>query len=77
MSNIISNIQIFNPLPLSKVFAPSKIIANKMAYTFNLPLLSEFMQVNGGNKTGLNELLADMLYNESTNIFIKYLKLFF
>ncbi len=29
-----------------------------MAYTFNLSLLSEFMQVNGRNKTGLNELLA-------------------
>jgi hypothetical protein len=35
---------------------------------FNLLLLSEFMDVEGGNKGGLNELLTAMLHNENKDI---------
>ena len=39
-----------------------------MQYTFNLTLLIEFMQANGGNNGGLNELLTAMLHNENKYI---------
>jgi hypothetical protein len=41
---------------------------------FNLLLLSEFMDVNGGNKGGLNELLTAMLHNENKDITYHELK---
>jgi hypothetical protein len=60
----ISNLQTFTAL---EVFAPSKIMLFH-CNTFNLSLLSEFMQVNGGSKGGLNELLTAMLHNENKDI---------
>ena len=50
------------------LFALSRIMLFHLQYTFNLTLLIEFMQANGGNNGGLNELLTAMLHNENKYI---------